>query len=424
MPASLTAFEQPELFEQQLAELSATFVALPADQVDQQIDWGLQLLLEATGMDRSSVAELSSDGERFEVTHSQVRGGTPPLATGNLAELLPWYSEALRRGELVRFDRLPDDLPPEAVAEREYVTRIGLQSQLTIPFQVGERVIGAIGFASFRREVQWSPRLIRSVRLIGEVFANALARKHAANEQLRLREQLAHSARVNAMGEVVASIAHEVNQPLFAIVSNARAAGTLLSRGEPDLAEIGAALEDIVQDANRASAIMARVRTFLQRKPTEHLPVDLNAVVETVRTFLGPELARRRVELVVELTNGLPPVLGDAVQLQQVLVNLLMNGIDAMETVAPGLRLLRVQTSVEGDDRRVRLEVTDAGPGLDPESRARLFEPFFTTKPSGLGMGLAICRSIVEAHGGRIRPVDPPGFGGTTLQISLPIRRS
>jgi len=152
--------------------------------------------------------------------------------------------------------------------------------------------------------------------------------------------------------------------------------------------------------------------------------VDLNAVVETVRTFLGPELARRRVELVVELTSGLPPVLGDAVQLQQVLVNLLMNGIDAMETVAPGLRLLRVQTSVEGDDRRVRLEVTDAGPGLDPESRARLFEPFFTTKPSGLGMGLAICRSIVEAHGGRIRPVDPPGFGGTTLQISLPIRRS
>ena len=226
MSPSLTAFEQPELFEQQLAELSATFVALPADQVDQQIDWGLQLLLEATGMDRSSVAELSSDGERFEVTHSQVRGGTPPLATGNLAELLPWYSEALRRGELVRFDRLPDDLPPEAVAEREYVTRIGLQSQLTIPFQVGERVIGAIGFASFRREVQWSPRLIRSVRLIGEVFANALARKHAANEQLRLREQLAHSARVNAMGEVVASIAHEVNQPLFAIVSNARAAGT------------------------------------------------------------------------------------------------------------------------------------------------------------------------------------------------------
>jgi signal transduction histidine kinase len=422
MSPSLTAFEQPELFEQQLAEISATFVALPADQVDQQIDWGLRLLLDVTGMDRSSVAELSADGQRFEVIHSQARSGTPPLATGNLAELLPWYTDSLRRGEILRFDRLPEDLPREAAAEREYVTRIGLRSQLTIPFQVGKDVIGAITFASFRREVAWTPRLVRSVRLIGEVFANALARKHAAHEQLRLREQLAHSARVNTMGEVVASIAHEVNQPLFAIVSNARAAGALLSRSEPDLAEIGAALEDIVQDANRASAIMARVRTFLQRKPTEQLPVDLNAVVETVRTFLGPELARRRVQLVVELAGGLPPILGDAVQLQQVLVNLLMNGIDAMEGLAPGERLLRVRTSTEGD-RRVRLEVTDSGPGLDPQSRARLFEPFFTTKASGLGMGLTICRSIVEAHGGYIRPVEQPG-PGTTLQISLPLRRN
>ena len=235
--------------------------------------------------------------------------------------------------------------PRDAVAEREYVTRIGLRSMLTIPLQVGEQVLGAIGFASFGREVRWSPRLVRSVRLIGEIFANALARKTSASEQLRLREQLAHSARVNTMGEVVASIAHEVNQPLFAIVSNARSAGPPL-RGEPDLAEIGAALEDIVQDANRASAIIARVRAFLQRKPTEHLLVDLNGVVETVRKFLGPELARRRVTLELDLATALPPVLGDAVQLQQVLVNLLINGADAMESVPPGRRQLRVRTAV------------------------------------------------------------------------------
>ncbi|HEY1907348.1 MAG TPA: ATP-binding protein, partial [Myxococcaceae bacterium] len=283
------------------------------------------------------------------------------------------------------------------------------------------QTIGAIGFASFRHEVRWSPRLVRSVRLIGEVFANALARKHAANDQARLMGQLAHTARVNTMGEVVTSIAHEVNQPLFAIVSNARAAGTLLSRGEPDLAEIGAALEDIVQDANRASAIIARVRTFLQRKPTEHLPVDLNGVVETVRTFLDPELSRRRVTLEVELGSPLPEVLGDTVQLQQVLVNLLMNAVDAMDSVSPGLRLLRVRTAAEREDR-VRLDVIDAGPGLDPATRARLFEPFFTTKQSGLGMGLAICRSIVEAHGGRIKALEQAG-PGTTLRVWLPARR-
>jgi signal transduction histidine kinase len=416
----MIGFEEPELFERQLAELSATFVSLPADQVDQQIDWGLQLLLDALGMDRSSLAQLSPDGQRFEVTHAQVRPGRPPLAAANLAEILPWYTEMISRGEVLRFDRLPEDLPPQAVAEREYVTRLGLRSQLIIPLRVGERVIGAVTVASFDHTVDWTPRLIRSLRLVGEVFANALARKQAASEQLRLREQLAHSVRVNAMGEVVASIAHEVNQPLFAIVSNARAAGALLSHGKPDLAEIGAALEDIVQDANRASAIMARVRSFLQRKPTEHLPVDLNTVVESVRTFLGPELARRRVSLELDLAPGLPPVLGDAVQLQQVLVNLLMNGVDAMETVAPQQRRLRIRTAAASEDR-LRLEVTDAGPGLDPDTRAHLFEPFFTTKAHGLGMGLALCRSIAEAHGGRIQPLD--ARPGTTFQFSLPVRR-
>jgi len=419
MPASMTAFEQPELFEQQLADLSATFVSVPADQVDQQIDWGLQLLLEGMGLDRSCLAELSSDGQRYEVTHTQVRSGIPPMPTGNLAELLPWYTEALGRGDVLRFERLPEDLPPDAHVDRGYVTRMGIRSQLTVPFRIGERVIGAIGVASFRREVNWSSRVVRSVRLVGEVFANALARKHAATEQLFLREQLAHTARVNATGEVVASIAHEVNQPLFAIVSNARAAGTLLSRNEPDLAEIGAALDDIVQDANRASAIIARVRGFLQRKPTEHLPLDLNAVVETVRTFLGPELARRRVKLEATLGGALPTVLGDAVQLQQVLVNLLMNGIDAMERIAPAERRLCVRTSADRDG--VHLEVADAGPALDPEVRSRLFEPFFTTKPSGLGMGLAICRSIVQAHGGHIRVAPRPG-PGTTIQVQLPAR--
>jgi len=420
MPAPTNAFEQPEVFEQQLADLSATFVSLRADQVDQQIDWGLQLLLEGMGLDRSCLAELSSDGQRYEITHTQVRSGIPPMPTGNLAELLPWYTGALARGELLRLERLPEDLPPQAVAERSYVTQVGLRAQLSVPLRVGDRVTGAIGVASFRREVHWSPQVIRSVRLVGEVFANALARKQAAAEQVFLREQLAHTARVNATGEVVASIAHEVNQPLFAIVSNARAAGTLLSRNDPDLAEIGAALDDIVQDANRASAIIARVRAFLQRKPTEHAPLDLNAVVETVRTFLGPELARRRVKLEVELAGGLPVVLGDGVQLQQVLVNLLMNGIDAMERIPPDERLLRVRTVAERG-HSVRLEVADTGPGLEPEARARLFEPFFTTKASGLGMGLAICRSIVEAHGGHIQLLHQAG-PGTTLQLRLPAR--
>ncbi len=418
----MIAFDRPELFEQQLAELSATFVSLTPEQVEHQIDWGLQLLLEALDLDRSTIAELSADGLRMEVTHSQSTAHAPPLAMGDLAPILPWFTAMIRKGEMLRFDRLPQDLPPEATAEREYCTGIGLKSQLTFPFLVGERVIGAIGFASFRREMHWTPHLLRSLRLTSEVFANALARKQAAHEQLKLREQLAHSARLNTMGEVVASIAHEVNQPLFAIVSNARAAEQLLARETPDLAEIGAALEDIVQDANRASVVIARVRSFLQRKPTDLVSTDLNAVIETVRSLLGPELARRRIAISLALGDGLPPVQADAVQLQQVLVNLLMNAAEAMEGVPARQRRLEIRSTTEPDGR-LRIDVVDHGPGLDPAVRSRLFDAFFTTKPNGLGMGLAICKAIIEAHGGRIQPMDQAG-PGTTMQVWLPVRRA
>ncbi|HTS80617.1 MAG TPA: ATP-binding protein [Myxococcaceae bacterium] len=413
----MIAFEQPELSEQQLADLSAKFVALAPDQVDAELDRTLRLLLGAYELDRGSIAEASSDGQRLEVTHTQSSPHAPAMLRGDLAPILPWYAERVLRGELLQLERIPEDLPAEATAEREYCTRIGLRSQLTIPFTVGNRVIGGIGFSSFQRVVEWTPRLVRSIRLVSEVLANAVARKQAAHEQLQLRAQLAHSARLNAMGEVVASIAHEVNQPLFGIVSNARAAGALLGRETPDLAEIGAALDDIVQDANRASGIIARVRGFLQRKPTRLAPLDVNSVIETVQTFLGLELSRRRVTLELVLGDRLPPVVADRVELQQVLVNLLMNGAEAMEGIEPGQRRLKVCSVADGS--RVRIDVADRGPGLGPEVRARLFEAFFTTKPGGLGMGLAICKSILEAHGGRIQAVDGPG-GGTLLQVWLP----
>jgi hypothetical protein len=131
--ASIIAFEKPELFEQQLSELSATFVSLTPDLVDRQIDWGLQLLLEALDLDRSSIAELSADGRWMEVTHSQSTIHAPPIPKENLATLLPWYAKMIRKGEMPRFDRLPDDLPAEATAEREYCTAIGVKYQLTFP---------------------------------------------------------------------------------------------------------------------------------------------------------------------------------------------------------------------------------------------------------------------------------------------------
>ena len=421
MFSSILSFEQPELFEERLSELSARFMALQPDAIDREVDETLRALVEELDIDRSTVGEVGLDGAGIRVTHTYATSQAPQLTRGAMEVLLPWYAKMLRGGEVVSFDHLPDDLPPEATAERQFCLREGLRSQLIIPMRVGNQLVGGIGFGSFRREIHWSPRLIRSLRLVSDVLANALARRLSADEEQRLRGQLVHAARVNAMGVMVASIAHEVNQPLFAIVSNARAAEQLLVREEPDIAEIGAALEDIVQDANRASAIIARVRAFLQRKDPEQRPVDVNELVHSVLTLLGPELARRQVRISVHRGTGLSPVLGDFVQLQQVLVNLLMNGAEAMESAAPAQRTLEIRTREDAGER-VLVGVTDQGVGMDEAARRRLFEPFFTTKPGGLGMGLAICRSIVEAHGGRIEALEG-ATRGTTLQLWLPSHR-
>jgi C4-dicarboxylate-specific signal transduction histidine kinase len=234
-----------------------------------------------------------------------------------------------------------------------------------------------------------------------------------------LAEQLAHIDRLTAMGKVSASIAHEMNQPLCAIVSNAQAAARLLAKTPIDVGEIGGALNDIIEAANRASAVISRMRGFLQRKPPQRTRTDVNLVIQEVLTLLRADLGRRRVRLAVNLAESLPPILADGVQLQQVMVNLLINGAEAMDDLTPELRELEIQSILEGRAWIV-VEVMDRGRGLDPATRPRLFGPFFTTKPDGLGMGLAICKSIVEAHGGRISAQERPG-GGTRMQFALPI---
>jgi signal transduction histidine kinase len=416
------AFEDPERFEHLLSGLSATFVSLPSDQIDGTIQESLRGIVESLGIERSSLALLSEDRQRLEVTHSYGTAGLPPLPKGDLGALLPWYTEMVRKGEVLRFNRIPEDLPPEAVAERAFWLRVGLRSQLTVPFRVGDSVFGVIGFASYRAELDWSPHLVQCLRLVGEVFANALARKQAEQESARLREQLAHISRLTAMGEVTASIAHEVNQPLCAIVSNAQAAARLLGRSTIDVAEIGGALDDIIDDANRASAIISRVRGFLQRSPTQHVPLDVNAVIHQVLGLIKAEMARRKIRVATNLAEPLPPVVADPVQLQQVLVNLLINGAEAMDDIEPDLRKLEVRSSTDGQATAIAVDVRDWGRGLDPRAQAHLFGPFFTTKPGGLGMGLAICKSIIESHGGHISPRTSPG-PGTTMQFTLPVAR-
>ena len=264
-------------------------------------------------------------------------------------------------------------------------------------------------------------------------------RKQAEVALQLAQAELAHVARVTTLGELTASIAHEINQPLTAVVNNANAGLRWLSGDSPDLNEAREAIRRIIRDGNRAGDVISRMRALFKKAPATREPFDLNDAIREVVVLTQNEVQRNRVSLQTQLANDLPLILGDRVQLQQVVLNLLINAIEAMSVIGEGRRELLVssqkvneipnesgaearerQALAEAASSRVLVLVRDSGPGLDPKTLDRLFTAFYTTKPQGLGMGLAISRSIIEAHGGELQatPNDGPG---ATFRFTLPI---
>jgi PAS domain S-box-containing protein len=244
----------------------------------------------------------------------------------------------------------------------------------------------------------------------------------AAELELRnTRAELAHVMRVTSLGELTASIAHEVNQPLGAVVANADACLSWLDRESPDLGEARAAIERIVRDGHRAGEVIRRVRALTKKTATELVPLDIREIVNEVMDMVEHELLSYEVSQRLELASGLPPVLGDRIQLQQVLLNLIINAIEAMQPVIDRQRELVIRME-QSDPRYVQVTVYDCGTGLAAENQQRIFEAFVTTKTSGMGMGLSICRSIIQAHGGKIWASSNEPFGAA-VRFTLPVHR-
>jgi PAS domain S-box-containing protein len=257
------------------------------------------------------------------------------------------------------------------------------------------------------------------------VIVDISERKRAEEElhqkEISLREaqsELAHVSRVTTMGELAASIAHEVNQPLAGIVTNANAGLRWLATDWPNLNEARESIRRIIRDGNRASDVVSRMRTLFKKVSTAKERLDINEAIEEVVILTQREAQRNNVALRTELAGDLPYVTGDRVQLQQVVVNLILNGIEAMRSLEDRERNLIVRTQ-RGERDEVLVAVQDEGIGFDAQSAERMFDAFHTTKPGGLGMGLSISRSIVESHGGRLWAVSNDG-PGATFQFTLP----
>jgi PAS domain S-box-containing protein len=376
---------------------------------DREVQGALRSVVEFLGADRGSLIEFSEDGKVARCWAIEEW-----MAVGDF----PWMTARLQRGDFVTVSRL-DDLPDEAAMDRQSYLTYRVKPHVAVPLEAGGKVVGALVFSTVGAERVTSDELKQQLHFLGEVFANSLSRKQAELDLRKLREDLGHISRVATIGALTTSLAHELNQPLAAILSNAEAAQDVLELNPPSLEEAREILADIIEDDKRASSVIHRLHDLLKKRSPQFTEVDVNEMVSEVTRLVHGDAALREVSVRLELGSGIPRVRGDRVQLQQVVLNLVLNGLHAIQESATGNRTMILRTAQESPPA-VRVAVQDSGAGIDEADLDRIFEAFYTTKNTGLGMGLAIARSIVEAHGGRLGAHNNPD-GGATFFFTLPV---
>ena len=391
-----------ELIEQQTA-ISEVLRAIASSPHDLQPIFDA-ILDSATRLCRADVGTLrlsEESGLRLVAMR-----GDPPLVS-HLWSSFPALAEKGSLQSRIATSRLPAHIPDLTALEvdhrdNSWITAVnaGYRATLIVPLLKDHEIIGTITLG--RTRVQ--PFTDKQISLFGDFAAQATIALESTRRERQYREAqiaLAHANRVATMGQLTASIAHEIKQPIAAARNNARAALNFLDRSPSDVAEVREALTCIVDDADRAGDVVDRIGSLIKKAPARKEVVDLNAAILEVIALTRSEAIKTGVTVDTQLAGELPRIQCDRVQLQQVMLNLIVNAIQSMSGVEDGNRELHIST-VSIEPEGVCVAVRDTGHGLRPESLPRLFEPFYTTKPDGMGMGLSICRSIIEAHGGRL----------------------
>ena len=369
---------------------------------------------EAQVRENAERLALALKGARLALWDWDLRSGKVYLSD-RWQEMLGGPAEAMK----TTFARLaatvhPDDFP----ALRRHL-RDALKGSVAA-YEVEHRVRRPSGdwiWIHTRGEVVERDATGRAARMAG-VNEDITLRKLADEQAEQRRTELAHLSRVAMLGELSGALAHELNQPLTAILSNAQAAQRFLAAGAQNIGEVREILDDIVEDDKRAGAVIRGLRVLLKKEEVAHHRIDLNGIALDVLRLIRSDLLNRNVRWSTDLCSGLPAVLGDGIQLQQVLLNLVMNACDAVADNLGDDRRLEVRTA-RGEDGSVIASVSDRGRGIPPQDLERIFEPFVTTKSNGMGLGLSVCRTIVDAHGGRIWAVNNAA-SGVTVSVALP----
>ncbi len=387
--------------------------------LEKLIDTLMRTAIEHAGAERGLL--ILPHGENLWIEAEATTSGdavivhlpSAPVAGARLPESL--IHHVVRTQECVVLSDAADQNPFSADT---YILECHARSVLCLPLINQTKLFGVMYLENNLTPHVFNPARTMVLKLLASQAAISLDWKET-QEALRMAQgELARVSRLTTMGELAASIAHEVNQPLTAITNNSSACLRLLAERNLKPEILRQALEEIVADGNRASAILARIRAFIKKTPNEKNELYINEVIQEALGLTGRELYENRIRLERQLTDALPPVLADRAQLQQVLLNLIVNAVEAMTAVTNRARLLWVESGME-ESGDVLVAVRDSGTGLGLEAD-RVFTPFFTTKANGMGMGLRISRSLIEGHGGRLWAT--PNFPhGAVFSFTLPV---
>ena len=401
-------------FEELLSTVASSFVRLP--NFGGAVDECVARVCEFFRIDTAVLFHLDEPSNTPEIERQWNTPGVSSLAAALCERRFSVTTSRVLEGDTILWTSL-DDIPREAADDRHAFAELGLRSMVAVPLVSGGSVRVALAMGTLG-DRSLSDADVDQLRLVVDVLANARAQRQAEMEAVRSRQELAYVARRSSMGELAASMAHQLNQPLTGILSNAQAAKRMLESGTTSLPDVHDSLVDIIDDCRSARDVILRMREMLTPTDAQPVLVDMTTIVRDVALLVASDALIRRVSVAFESDVASAQVEGVRILLQQAILNVVMNAIDAVADLPRPNRVVLIRTTSDGRGE-VQISVRDQGTGLPDGAEKRVFEPFFSTKTSGMGMGLAIARSIVEQHGGSITASNAPA-GGVLVMLSLP----
>jgi signal transduction histidine kinase/integral membrane sensor domain MASE1 len=404
-------------FEALLSTVSQDFVRTPSGMEPAELDGCLRRVGEFLDVDQVGLLRIGEGATGLEPAREWTHPRAQVLLAGCCVEKFPWASGRVLAGETLVCHSI-ESLPRDAQQDRESFRQFDLQSAVVLPLAAGGRILGAMSVAALTPRV-WTERELMQLELVAEVLSNDAARRQAEVEVQRTRQELAHLARLSSMGELTASLAHQLSQPLTGILNNTQAAARFIDSGRATIPGLRDIITDIEEDDRRASDVLRRVRDMVARTEWSPVPIDANTLVRDVGVLVASDALLRNVSVALDVAPEPLTVIGNRIDLEQVLLNVVTNAMDAVADRPDAQRMVTVKTRRDGNGL-VQIVVRDRGAGLPAGAEDQIFEPFVTTKPTGMGMGLAVARSLIDDHGGKIWAANHPS-GGAVVTISFPI---